>query len=167
MKEWRAKGDRLILLLDDNEDMKNAKLAWAIRLDSKLKMKDLVRERAHKEGPATWFRGTKQIYGTFASSDVDCCGDRFLTFCSGIGYHKDVVVDIPHQSLLGKQVLKVLRQEARRLQCGLPGPKRWYHQKCKTLFQEQKVYRKARIIYILARYSPPPGFKIKLYKWDN
>ena len=63
-------------------------------------MKDLVRERARKDGPATWFRGTKQIEGTFKTPDVDCSGASFLPFWSGMGHHKAVVVDIPHQSLL-------------------------------------------------------------------
>ena len=48
----------MILWLDANEDMKNGNLSRAIILETKLKMKDLVRERARKYGPATWFCGT-------------------------------------------------------------------------------------------------------------
>ena len=73
IKEWRAQGDRLILLVDANDDMNNGKLYRAIGSEPKLKMKDLVRCRARKDGPYTWFRGTKQIDGAFATPDVDCC----------------------------------------------------------------------------------------------
>ena len=74
-----------------------------------MKTKELVRERARKYGPATWSRGTKQIDGAFATPYVDCCGSRFLPFWYGMGYHRAIVVDIPHQSLLGDQVFKVVR----------------------------------------------------------
>ena len=98
-------------------------------------MKDLVRERACKDGPDTCFRVTKQIDGVFETPDIDCFGSRFFTFWYGMGDHKGVVVDIPYKSLLGEQVLNVVFPEARSLQCGLTGPKRRYLQKCKTLFQ--------------------------------
>ena len=96
MRSWRAQGYCLILLLDANETINNGNLTRSIRSEPKLNMKDLVRERALKYGPATWFRGTKQIDGVFATTDVDFCGDRFLPFWSGMGDHKSVVVDIPH-----------------------------------------------------------------------
>ena len=53
----------MILMLDANEDMKNENLARDIRSEPKLKIKDLFRERARKDGPATWCRGTNQIDG--------------------------------------------------------------------------------------------------------
>ena len=128
----------MILLLDANETIKNENLTRSIRSDPKLNMKDPVRERALKDGPATWFRGTKQIDGVFFTPDMDFCGARFIHFWSGMGDHNAVVVDIPHYYLLGEQLLKVIRLEARRLQLGLTGPKRWYLQKCKTLFKDIK-----------------------------
>ena len=84
-----------------------------------------------------------------------------------MGYHKAVVVDIPNHYLLKDQVLKVIRPKARIMQCGFTGPKRWYIQKCKTLFQEHKFYSKARRIYTSKRYPPPIGFTGKLQKLDN
>ena len=59
---------------------------------------------------------------------------RLLTFGYGMGDHKAVAVDITHQSLLGEQVLKVFRPEARKIQYCLTDPKRWYIKQCKTLF---------------------------------
>ena len=51
MKSWISQGEQFILLLDANEYTKNGKLVRAIRSDQKLKMKELVRDRAHKDGP--------------------------------------------------------------------------------------------------------------------
>ena len=84
-----------------------------------------------------------------------------------MGGHRAVVVEIPHHSLLGEKVLKVVCLQARRLKCSLTGPKFRYLQKCKTLFQEHNVYSKARGIYISARYTTPPWFTEKLHKLDK
>ena len=61
----------MILLLDTNEYMKNGNLARSIRSDPRLNMEDLVRERAHKDGPDTWFCSNKHIYGAFATPDME------------------------------------------------------------------------------------------------
>ena len=65
--------------------MKNRNLERAIISEPKIKMKDLVRERAHKDGPDTWFCGTKQINGAFLTPEVDFCGYRLLPFWCGMG----------------------------------------------------------------------------------
>ena len=82
-----------------------------------------------------------------------------------MGDHKAIVMDIPYQYILGEQLLKVVHTHSRRIQCGLTGPKCWYLQNCETLFQEHKVYSKARGLYISRRYPPPPKFTEKLKKW--
>ena len=84
-----------------------------------------------------------------------------------MGGHRAVVVEIPHHSLLGEKVLKVVCLQARRLKCSLTGPKFRYLQKCKTLFQEHNVYSKTKGLYILARYPPPTGFTEKIHKLDK
>ena len=124
IKEWISQGDPLIPMLDANKDMKNGNLSRAIGSEPKLKMKDLVRERECTDVLEKWCRGTKHIDGAFATTDVDFWGDRFIPFCFGIRDHRAVLVDITHQSLLEEQVLKVVRPQVRRLQCGLTGPKR-------------------------------------------
>ena len=100
MKGWKPQGDRLILLLDPNEDTNNGNLAVSIIPEPKLKTKNLVKEKARKDGSATRFSGTEQIDGAFSTLYVDCYGERFLPFWSDMGDHKAVVVDIPHQSVL-------------------------------------------------------------------
>ena len=108
----------MILMLESNEDTKNGNLAQAIRPEPKLNTKDLVKERARKDISVTWFQSNKQIESTFDTPDMEYCGARLLTFWYGMGDNKYVVLDIPHQSLLGEQVLKVIHLKARRLQCG-------------------------------------------------
>ena len=77
-----------------------------------LRMRDLVRERTRKNGPATWFKGSSQVDGAFATPDLDCCAARFLPFWMRMGDHRAIAIDIPHQLLVGEQLLKVVCPEA-------------------------------------------------------
>ena len=156
MKEWRAEGDRLILMLDANEDLNRGPLQRKLR--SELQMRDLIRERSNKAGPKTYFRGSTQIDGAFATPDVDCSGARFLPFWAGIGDHRAVVIDIPLQSLIGEQLLRVVRPPARRLQCSQEAGKRKYGQRLQQLFTEHRIPEKTRTLYAAATYPPPPNF---------
>ena len=72
--------------------------------------------------------------------------------------HRSVVVDIPYQYLLVEQVLKVVRPQARRIQCGLTGLKCQYLKKFETLFNEHNVCSKVSGVYIWAGDPPPPSF---------
>ena len=60
-------------------------------------------------------------------------------------------------------MLKVVRPQERRLQCGLTDSKRWSLQKSETIFQGHNIYSKVREIYISERYPPPPRFTEKIH----
>ena len=76
MLKWRENGERLILLVDGNEDLTKHHLGTALR--TKLNMVDLVEERTGVSGPATFCQGSEKIDGAFAIRDIECTGDRFL-----------------------------------------------------------------------------------------
>ena len=50
---------------------------------------------------ATYFRGKNQIEGIWAIEDIDCPVEIFIPLWSGIGYHRDFVVDIMYEVLIG------------------------------------------------------------------
>ena len=63
MKEWRNEGDKLILLLDSNENMDGIPLARMLQHPD-LGMGNAIKSRTHMEGPHTFIRWTRQIDGT-------------------------------------------------------------------------------------------------------
>ena len=132
-------------------------LSQAIISELKLNMKDLTRESSRKYGPATWFRGTKWLDGVFVTPDVDYYGSRFIPYWSGMGYNEAAVVEIPHQSLFVQQVLKVVRQQARRIKCGLTGPERRYLQSKKYYFRNIKYIARQEVYTSLQGNLLSPG----------
>ena len=116
MLEWREEGDKLILILDGNEDMRNGQLARMIR-HQVLDMKDAVKSRSNIEGLATFVRGSRQIDGAWVTPDVEISAACFLPFYFGVGYHRVILLDIPLHSLIGGTIYKISRPNARRLQC--------------------------------------------------
>ena len=116
MLEWREEDDTLILILDGNEDIKNEQLARMLRHPD-LDMKDAVKSRSNIEGPATFVRGSKQIYDAWVTHDIEISAACFLPFFFGVGDHRGILLDIPQHSLIGGIVHKISRPNTRRLQC--------------------------------------------------
>ena len=80
--EWRENGEKLILLIDSNENMENGKLARKLKSEQ-LQMFDIVKQRSGCPGPNTFTRGSKQIDGAWATPDVDITAACFLPFFLG------------------------------------------------------------------------------------
>ena len=79
MLEWREDGDKLILILDGNEDMKNGQIARMLRHPD-LDMKDAVKSRSNIDGPAIFVRGSRQIDGAWVTPDIEISAACFLPF---------------------------------------------------------------------------------------
>ena len=155
VQEWKQAGERVIVMLDANENLARGHLSRAFR---SMGLRDLVHERTQTAGPATWFRGRHQIDGVFATAGVECHGARFLPFWAGIGDHRAIVVDIPLQSLIGEQLLKIVRPPARRLQCSQAQVRQRYVNVLREQFEIHRIYEKTAALYQSATYPPPPGF---------
>ena len=116
LTEWRNDNEKLILLLDSNENMATGPLSRLLQ-GPDLAMVDAVRLRSQLPGPHTFTRGTRQIDGAWITPDVDVAAACFLPFYFGVGDHRAILLDIPQHCLLGGSVHKIVRPTARRLQC--------------------------------------------------
>ena len=86
LRKWRTAGEKLVLLIDANEDMESGPLQKLLR-DTDLDMKDAVKQRSGLSGPATWARGSKQIDGVWVTPDLEVNSACFLPFYFGLGDH--------------------------------------------------------------------------------
>ena len=97
--EWRQNGDRILLLIDTNEDMSDGHLQ---RIFSRtLGMSDVVREVGGVAPTATYHRGTRQIDGAWATEDLQVTRACFLPFLFGVGDHRGILLDIPVNDIIG------------------------------------------------------------------
>ena len=82
MIQWGKEGDKLILVLDGNEDMKDGQLAQMLQ-NPDLDMKDIIKLHMEINGPATFSRGSRQIDGAWITPDMTFKLHVFLHFSSG------------------------------------------------------------------------------------
>lgn len=132
-----------------------------------LGMRDVVRERAKQKGHVTWFRGFKQIGGAWATKDIDLSVVRFLPFLVGIGDHRAVAIGIPNQALVGEQLLRICRPQARRLQCHPILVRDRYACITQALAEEHKLPGKVNGIYKDVGKGANPTFWKRLQKVDT
>ena len=144
-----------MVFIDANENLDNGPLICQLR---KFHLRYLIRESTKTKGHPTHQTGSHQIDGVYASSDIDCVGARFLPFCSGIGDHRAIVIDIPGQVLLGEQRLKIVRPVARRLKCNNSVIAAIYIKKLMTQLKLHKIPEKNQQLIDTATTSPSPAF---------
>ena len=127
LKTWRNQGEKLILLIDSNENMAGGPLARMLT-EPELDMRDAVLHRTQVSGPATFIRGQRQIDGAWVTPDINIRSARFLPFFFGVGDHRAIVLDIPIYSILGGDIHKISRPTSRRLTCSDPDVRDKYNE---------------------------------------
>jgi hypothetical protein len=69
---------------------------------------------------ATFFRGSKPIDGLWISSNLDIRNACVMPFGYGIGDHRAFILDIPIESLIGEDPVKIACLVGRRLNSRIP-----------------------------------------------
>ena len=113
LKEWRSKGEQILLMGDFNRDTQNAEEEL-----KELQLKDVLRTR-HGYGatPATYQRGRLPIDGILATPVLaqSMSVGGYLPFGELLGDHRGLWVDIPVTAILGYKMGNVATYPARRL----------------------------------------------------
>ena len=155
LKEWRSQGEKLILLIDGNENMAGGPLARLLS-DPELNMVDAIHQRSNLPGPATFVRGRRQIDGAWITPDIDINRACFLPFFFGVGDHRALLLDIPIYSILGGDIHKISRPTSRRLTCSNPEVRDKYIDILDVYCARHKIKEK---LYSIFPPSSPPSPK--------
>jgi hypothetical protein len=86
-----------------------------------LDLREAVIQHTGKHPGATFFCGSKPIDGLWVSSDLDISNACVMTFDYGVGDHRALIIDIPIESLVGINPVKIVRPAGRRLNSCLLG----------------------------------------------
>ena len=152
LASWRHNGDKIILMLDSNENMQSGPLSKILR-GSELEMQDVVQSRTSFPGPPTFIRGTRQIDAIWATPDLSISRACFLPFNFGLGDHRGILLDVSQSSLLGTPLHTIPRISGRRLQCNKTESQRKYVNAMQLYCHHHRLQSK---IYHLLR-SPGSG----------
>ena len=114
IKEWQEEGDRIILLMDANENVSNDHMT---EIFDALGMKEVILDR-HQESQdlqPTYHRGSEPIDGIFISNDIEVEAAGYLPFGESPSDHRGLWVKIKEESLFGYSMEKIPPITARRL----------------------------------------------------
>ena len=114
LRQWRAIGDRIILLMDANDKVFDGLLSKELMADG-IELREAVHSVKPGPGPKTHFRGTDSIDGIWHTPDLELCSASYLPFDSDMGDHRPVLADFTQASVLGVRLPHVAHPAARRL----------------------------------------------------
>jgi len=121
LKSWQEAGDRIILFMDHN-DATNGPLGKELVSDKNgLDLREAIIQHTGASPGATFFRGSKPLDGMWVSEDLDISNACVMLFGYGVGDHRTFVLNIPLESMIGIDPVKIVRPVGRRLNSKLPG----------------------------------------------
>jgi len=115
LKSWRESGDRIILFMDHNEHAIKGPLGRELGKKDGLDLREAILQYTGKSPGATFFRGSKPINGIWVSGDLDISNACVMPFGYGVGDHRAFVLDLPLESVIGINPVKIVRPVGRRL----------------------------------------------------
>ncbi len=167
VKEWRGKGERIILMMDlNNHPMRN-------KLYMKLKDQDMT-ELTHKcWGPKEPYKHHSRkspIDRGYKTPEVEIVNLTMLNFAESPGDHWSFILDVSTQSLLGVYRYKICWLVSQRLVTSQGGSVRRYNKITRGQFSIHHIKQRMNAVNNMTRYcgylSPPwlRSMVINLYK---
>ncbi len=107
--------------MDHNEYIINGQLGKALAVKDGPDLQEAIMQHTGTSPCATFFRRSKPIDGLWVSNDLDISNACIMPFGYGIGDHQAFILNIPIESLVGENPVKIIRPAGRRLNSRLPG----------------------------------------------
>jgi hypothetical protein len=120
IKSWREAGDRIILFMDHNKHVTNGPLGKELGDKNERDMREAIIQHTGASPGATFFRGLKPIDGMWILGNLDISNACVMPFGYGVGDHRAFVLDIPLESMIGIDPVKIARPVGHRLNSKLP-----------------------------------------------
>jgi hypothetical protein len=107
--------------MDHNEHVINGQLGKALAVKDGPDLREVIMQHTGTSPGMTFFRGSKPINGLWVSNDLDISNVCVMPFGYGIGDHRAFILNIPIESLVGENPVKIVHPAGRRLNSRLPG----------------------------------------------
>ena len=105
LKNWREAGDRIVLMIDANENVTDHILA---RMLAEIGLQEVVHMRTDGPGPKTHVNGSESINGIYVTPEIEVTGASYLPFNKDLGDHRPVMIDVTIASILGRNLPKIV-----------------------------------------------------------
>jgi hypothetical protein len=112
--------ERIILFMDHNEHVYDSTIGKTLSNKEGLNLYEVILHHTGERTGATFFRSSKSIDGLWASSDLEISNACVMPFNYGVCNHQAFIVDIPLESLVRENPIKIVRPAGRKLNSQLP-----------------------------------------------
>ncbi len=120
LRQWRARGDRIVLFMDHTEHVIEGKLGKALADREGLDLGEAILSHMGASPGATFFQGLHPIDSLWVSSNLDMSNACIMPFGFGVGNNGAFILDILLESLVGINPVKIVRPASWRLNSRLP-----------------------------------------------
>ena len=141
LRRWRAKGDRVVLIMDANKNVLHGEMCKQLTQED-LQMREVVQSATVGSGPKTWFRGSESIDGIWVSLEIDVISASYLPFNGSLGDHRPVMADLTMSLMLGKHLKNIAPVQARWLNSKVTRTREAYIKQLEALYQEHGIWDK-------------------------
>ena len=107
--------------MDHNEHTTNGPLGKELSDKNGLDLREVIIQHTGASPGATFFRGSMPIDGMWVSGDLNISNACVMPFGYGMGDHRAFILDIPLESMIGIDPVKIVRPVGHRLNSKLPG----------------------------------------------
>jgi hypothetical protein len=126
IKEWRKSGERIVLVMDVNDDPLTSRFYQQIQKEQ-MGLEEFTHKCWGPTPPYTHISGSSPIDVGYKSSEIEIVHLGMLTFAESPGNHRSFIIDISTRSLLGEFRFKICRPVSRRLVTDFsPTIQMWY-----------------------------------------
>ena len=108
IKLWRETGDKIILFMDHNKHATKGPLGKELSNRNGLDLKEAIVQHTGTSPGATFFHGSKPINRMWVSGDIDISNACVMPFGYGVGNHCAFVLDVPLESLIRVDPVKIV-----------------------------------------------------------
>ena len=151
LTRWRANGERLIVCVDGNENVRKGPL-YDMFTDPSLGMREVMSTR-HANLPVTptfcagGRMGSVPIDGVWVTPDLTEERATWLAIGKGPGDHRYGIVDIKWTTLLGEDIFKIKRPNARRLSTSNYESQKNYQRVLERQYRQHRLLPKMYQLY--------------------
>ncbi len=139
IKQWRVDGDRIVLFMDHKENTIDGPLGKTLLDTDDPDLCEAIKLHTGASPGATFFRGSRPIDGLWVFKDLNISNACVITFGYGVGYHRAFILDIPLESLVGANPVKIIRPVSWRLNSRLPKCSQAYIESLKRNIVEHRL----------------------------
>jgi hypothetical protein len=126
LQQRQAVGEKILLFMDHNKHVIDGAIGKALADRDGLDLREAILHHTGRSPGAMFFRGSKPIDELWISSNVDVSNACVMPFGYGVGNHCTFILDIPIESLVGLDPVKIVRPASQQLNSRLPGCSKAY-----------------------------------------